>query len=675
MLGILAIAAAGFLFAAPAAHAQVTEIADGPYNGVTCYQRVGGSYPEDGHFFYCGSNSTSKTLVLNQLKDILSNKSNVDLDLDVRHSIFYVFETPMDKEAYFVDDGDPNGVLSQKQQDFYTEMRNRGGLTEGPGTGGTSITYILEKSGDATSTYPSVNTFSSAELQYLAAHEMGHAYDYGFVGSPAVPSKSAEFRRVLSIDREYMFFNSINGRELETNYAKYFLNENYSQELFAEIFAGYAPSTAVGDITGARGAVINPYFECTSAYVESIVDNHAEPTTLQYPAHCRKNFYTINCEEVKEPTSSNPDWPWGADVLRCGTATQQGANGMWGTLNGYSATASKAFLALKHNRARFYFFRNPSEYHTYMDERIYPHTMPTHPREWGVTNLDTGNDVPVMTAIFERDLNNNPINNANGTAHHAGLWMDRVQSSLSAGSRISDSSLFQSQMTEDWGNFNALPNCKNTGSSPYGVFRAYRDRDGLYICNTVVNATVGGTPQAGNAVTITITDASLSPSPQAVSYTVMAGNTTTDVATALAAAINANTNLSSADISATSSGNSVSITTASGNATTFAKTTTGSTTLSLPNPQYGRGGALASKYSGKTNKAVLETAHPHIFDDTRTIYAEVTADETGNTNGTNQGYDQYVNEFTCMKLFENRVIKQGRLPTTQELTNASCPTQ
>lgn len=665
MLGALAIAATGFLFAAPAAHAQVTETSLGPINGVTCLRRDGGSYPENGHFFYCGSSSTAKTLVLNQVKDILAAKSEVNDALSNAGSDFYVFETPMDQVAYFAAPNDPN--LSQLKEDFYDEHHGAFGFTQAGM--GISLTYIWENYPDLTDSYPDLTAQTSAQLQYTAAHEMGHAFDYTFAGPPTEPSKTAEFERVFQLDKEYMLFNAPTAATLIEEYPKFLVAPNYLQEIFAEEFSDYTSSTA--DITGVQGAVLNQYFDCTEAYTQSIIDNGREPTSMEYPARCRTDAYTIECEPVKDPTTQNPDWPWGQEVLRCGTANQQLANGMHGTLNGLDFQADPAFQRMKNRKARFYFFRNPTEYDTYFDERNFPHTNPTHPRIWGVTHEDS-NDSPVASSIFERDINDDPITNANGDAHHAGLWMDYVMSSLH---KISESALFEHQRDEDWTDFNALPNCKNTGSAPYGVFRAYRDRDGLYICNTVINATVGGTPQAGNTVTITFTDSSLNPNPQAVNYTVQAGDTTTDVAGALAAAISANSNLSSAGITASSAANSVSIATASGNATTFAKSTTGSTTLSLPNPQYGRGGALSNKYSGKTNKQVLEIAHPHIFIEDTTIFAEVAADETGNTNGTNQGYDQYVNEFTCMKLLVNRIIKQERLPTTQEFTSAGCPTQ
>ena len=108
MLGAVAALAVGFLFAAPAAHAQVTENSLGPINGVTCLQRVGGSYPEDGHFYYCGNNPTAKTLVLNEIKDIVSAKSQVQQDLSAVGHSFFVFDSVIDQIAYGASQGDPD---------------------------------------------------------------------------------------------------------------------------------------------------------------------------------------------------------------------------------------------------------------------------------------------------------------------------------------------------------------------------------------------------------------------------------------------------------------------------------------------------------------------------------------------------------------------------------------
>ncbi len=86
------------------------------------------------------------------------------------------------------------------------------------------------------------------------------------------------------------------------------------------------------------------------------------------------------------------------------------------------------------------------------------------------------------------------------------------------------------------------------------------------------SAKIGGTVTTGDTLTITVTDSSLS-SPEAVTYTVRTGDTTTTIAANLAAAITADTNLQTTGVNATSNGTSISIKSASPNITTYAQST------------------------------------------------------------------------------------------------------
>ena len=85
-------------------------------------------------------------------------------------------------------------------------------------------------------------------------------------------------------------------------------------------------------------------------------------------------------------------------------------------------------------------------------------------------------------------------------------------------------------------------------------------------------ATIGGTVTTGDTLTITVSDSGLA-SPEAVTYTVQSGDTTTTIAANLAAAITADTNLQTIGVNAISNGTSVSIKSASPNITTYAQST------------------------------------------------------------------------------------------------------
>ena len=84
-------------------------------------------------------------------------------------------------------------------------------------------------------------------------------------------------------------------------------------------------------------------------------------------------------------------------------------------------------------------------------------------------------------------------------------------------------------------------------------------------------AAIAGTKTTGDVLTLTVTDAGLSTGTETVSYTVLSGDTLTSIATGLAAAVNADSNLSALGISATSNSTVVSLESLSPNTTSYAQ--------------------------------------------------------------------------------------------------------
>lgn len=87
--------------------------------------------------------------------------------------------------------------------------------------------------------------------------------------------------------------------------------------------------------------------------------------------------------------------------------------------------------------------------------------------------------------------------------------------------------------------------------------------------NAIQNLTIAGTPTAGDAVTVTVYDPVLSGGNTAVTYNVVSGNTLANIASGVAAAINANSSLSAAGITATTASSTVNLKSASQNLTTY----------------------------------------------------------------------------------------------------------
>lgn len=137
--------------------------------------------------------------------------------------------------------------------------------------------------------------------------------------------------------------------------------------------------------------------------------------------------------------------------------------------------------------------------------------------------------------------------------------------------------------------------------------------------NGVQTAVIGGTKTTGDTLTITVFDAGLSGGSKAVNYVVVAGDTLTSIATNIAAAVNADTDLQAVSLSASSSGTVISIASASISTTTYAKSTSGGATETItlaPNTSanlygYNNLNELTSiaaggptKFQGTSNKAL-----------------------------------------------------------------------
>lgn len=99
-------------------------------------------------------------------------------------------------------------------------------------------------------------------------------------------------------------------------------------------------------------------------------------------------------------------------------------------------------------------------------------------------------------------------------------------------------------------------------------------------CRTV-RATIGGTVTVGDVLTLTAHDSALSGGSESASYTVQSGDSLSDIADGLAAAVNGNSNLTDIRIAATSSGDEVALYTQSENETTYTQSTSGGATETI----------------------------------------------------------------------------------------------
>jgi RHS repeat-associated protein len=149
---------------------------------------------------------------------------------------------------------------------------------------------------------------------------------------------------------------------------------------------------------------------------------------------------------------------------------------------------------------------------------------------------------------------------------------------------------------------------------------------------------VGGTVTTADVLKINVYDAGLAGGTEAISYTVGAGNTLTQIATGLTSAINADTNLQGIGVTATSSGPNITIVSNSTNPTTYRQTYGTSTTtesLSLTTPTYGW--QVAAIGGTKTTSDVLKitVSDSALSTGTETVSYSVVAADTLTSIATN----------------------------------------
>jgi RHS repeat-associated protein len=119
-----------------------------------------------------------------------------------------------------------------------------------------------------------------------------------------------------------------------------------------------------------------------------------------------------------------------------------------------------------------------------------------------------------------------------------------------------------------------------------------------YLYPQTTSATVGGTASNNHIETITVFDPAISGGSKAVTYTELTGDTTTTIAAGLAAAINGNTTLAAAGITATNTANVINLKSTSLNLSTYTKTVTGSITITLGATIYGYLGQIDGPMAG-----------------------------------------------------------------------------
>ena len=179
--------------------------------------------------------------------------------------------------------------------------------------------------------------------------------------------------------------------------------------------------------------------------------------------------------------------------------------------------------------------------------------------------------------------------------------------------------------------------------------------------NGTQTAVIGETKTTGNTLTITIYDSGLSGGTEAVTYTVLSGDTLSSIASAIASAINADSNLSGIGISATAVGTVVNMTSTSLNSTSYKQSTSGGATetISLGNAT----GVTQAAYNN-VNELTGLSAGGSVRMQGRATKALASA--TINSNAVNQPWSQTFNG--------NATVSSGNNDTVVEVIDGASNT-
>lgn len=430
----LAFASLSSLLAPSTAHA-----AGGGWNvvinhwGVSCTQRTTGSYPDNGRYFYCGTDVDFKTDILSATQSALLTYPSVLTSLSMQNIDIYVFTNAEDYGKYFWTG--PSAPTAADLQTFWND--NRG--IEGSSFPLSKKIVLFEKIADPepTHAYPAYIQSDPDKLTFVAFHEMGHSFD--FLTNFATGSK---FKMYTAIDQSYM-----NATDPDPAFVRkenrYYLDPTKApkpteewKELWAEEFAMQVRAgTGLGTQRIVDSDVIEPYFKCGRAYVRARLISSNNPVQADFDAmntpsdsnvYARCVVAPPNCFEQGLTLNNYPldgnNVAGATHAFRCNNSVTN-VKPSDARTNELFVTALQAMPAnvktkLKSQNVKFYFFNNRQEANSYFDSISAPQHVST------AVCASTGSDASgtnVIVAIYDNCIytTGNVVNpDLKRTAHH-----------------------------------------------------------------------------------------------------------------------------------------------------------------------------------------------------------------------------------------------------------------
>jgi len=256
------------------AQAAGTWVSDPPRNGVICQVRTGGTYPEDDHVIYCGTDNLKRDALLTTILTTFTNFPIVKTQMASQGATFGQFTNVVDFAVYT----SPSGLTLAQQQAAYNADQD---------TVGKSAPYksfVFENK--AHGTYPAYVAQTTGQSQAAILHEMGHEFDYG-----TSPFRSVNAQTVYygNADQQFLTATAVSptSAALRASY-DYFIGWSTTPrwtEIFSEQVARIAlqagsPGT-MGDVD--TNALV-PYFKCTKVYIKALMSHSGLVTKADFDA-------------------------------------------------------------------------------------------------------------------------------------------------------------------------------------------------------------------------------------------------------------------------------------------------------------------------------------------------------------------------------------------------------
>lgn len=270
----------GILLGVSPAQAAVT-LTYLPLNGVNCYRHDGGTYPEDGHFYSCGSNATNDANVLAAVNVVMANYSEVRTRFQSNGVKFYMMDDAVAEYRYT----SPGGT----EQAYYNEHVGATGVTTTPSPLRVAI-YNFKGTTVGDPTYPRIAPTQSPAN--TALHEMGHMYDFLLSGK----SRTQLYLQLIEKDQVAFDVYTGGGAPAYRQQFEYFITRDhapasdpswkYGQELYADEFAAYVQRnnpSVVTTKTLLQSNILdrsNGNFACTAKVVERNILSAVDPNSV-----------------------------------------------------------------------------------------------------------------------------------------------------------------------------------------------------------------------------------------------------------------------------------------------------------------------------------------------------------------------------------------------------------